>query len=158
MMPPGWAPTSPPAPVPRPVSVFGCGCLVTGACPSSASPSTWRSPVRRLRPRPRVEGWPAQCPRSRSRWSRTTTRTSTTSGPGTWAVRPRYKKTAEVSLTEQRALCGQTPACSQCWPAGGARWLGALDWPGQNSWTKCSCCISDRCCSEHYIENWLIYV
>lgn len=79
-----------PSSLPQSLSVFWpWACMVTGACPSSASPSTWRSPARRLRPCRWAEGWPAPCPRSRSRWSRTTTRTSTTTARGTWAARPR---------------------------------------------------------------------
>lgn len=107
-------------------------CIVTGACPSSASPSTWRSPARRLRPCLWAEGWPVPCPRSRSRWSRTMTRTSTTTGPGTWAVRPHYK--AETWCLDDRkttTLCGQTTECSQCWPRtvrGGTEWQLCAYW------------------------------
>lgn len=99
---PPWPPPS------APQCFWPWVCMVTGACPSSASPSTWRSPARRPRPCPWAEGWPAPCPRSRSRWSRTTTRTSTTTALGTWAARPRYKADARclVDRTTHKAGVG----------------------------------------------------
>lgn len=95
----GWAP--PPF---SPSVLYGNQKLA----PSLASPSTWRSPARRLRPCLWAEGWPAPCPRSRSRWSRTTTRTWTPTGLGTWAVRPRYEADARclVDRITLTARCG----------------------------------------------------
>lgn len=97
-------------------------CMVTGACPSSASPSTWRSPAHHLRPCLWAEEWPAQCPRSRSRWSQTMSQTSTITALGTWAVRLHYKaETRRLVDRKHTTKCLQTTRCSQCWPTDSTR-------------------------------------
>lgn len=97
-------------------------CMITAACPFSASPFTWRSPARHLRPPLWPEGWPVPCPRSRSRWSQTTTQTSSPTGRGTWAVRPRYKAEKLVCCWQNNAhYVVLSSEYSQCWPIDGTR-------------------------------------
>lgn len=89
--------------LPAPWLVFLALCVVTQTCPSSASLSTWRSPVHHPQPCPWAEGWPAPCPKSRLRWSQTTTQTWTATGTGTWTVRPHYE--GQGCSTLSTALC-----------------------------------------------------
>lgn len=89
-------------------------CMVTGTYPSSASPSTWRSRAHRLPPCRWDVGCPAQCLRSKSRWNQTTTRTTTTTGRGTWVAKPRCNVLALV-------WCAGAQRCHS-WPRDSTRW------------------------------------
>lgn len=129
------APSFPPSPL------FSFDCdgrfVVTAACPSSASPSTWRSHARRLRPCPWAEGCPAPCPRSKLRWSRTTTRTWISRGGGTWAVKPRCSWQGDIEravqtqpelIQEQYEAINTRTGCRDGTEPLGAAWAAVLSY------------------------------